>query len=563
MPAIGKFLKRFFIGSFLFLVIFAICFLWAIQVDTPAISDVSPGVLNAQVNKEMDVRFMNNSWYRKNEFGIFEMYIEGSPFERGLVYGKLAKKEIELQEDYFVTQIERLVPSSVFRFFLKFFVGWFNRNMDEHIPEEYLREIYGVSKSFSDKYTHIAPAYYRILNYHAAHDIGHALQDLSLVGCTSFAVWDSASADGDLLIGRNFDFYMGADFSQDKVLSFIKPDSGYAFASYSWAGLMGVVSGMNEHGLTVTINASKSVVPTSAKMPISILARRILQYATTINEAYAIAKESDIFVSESLLIGSGKENKAAIIEKSPGKTGIYEVESSSLSCSNHYQSSTFSNEESNKENLENSDSKQRLKRMEELVNGNKKMTVLQAVAVLRDMKGVNNQDIGLGNTLAINQLLAHHGIVFKPAEKKMWVSTNPYQLGAFVCYDLDSVFDDRTSAAKRIVPIHMASQTIKADPFLNSTEYQKFEHYNAVKWSIVDFTLTGAPLELSDEEIGHFINSNPNLYLTYQLVGNYYFEKGESAKAAEAYQQALTKVVASKAEEQQIRDRLQECLESK
>ena len=95
-------------------------------------------------------------------------------------------------------------------------MGWFNRDLQDNVIKEYQLEILGVSYSASPEFDDIASPYQRILNYHAAHDIGHAVQNMSLVGCTAFGTWGNESEDSTLIIGRNFDFYVGDNFAEIK-----------------------------------------------------------------------------------------------------------------------------------------------------------------------------------------------------------------------------------------------------------------------------------------------------------------------------------------------------------
>ena len=488
---------------------------------------------------------LKNNWFRKSKSGLYELYTEGQPFDRGVVNGKLTKELIGLQEDYFSEQINRLVPSNFYRHFLKYAIGWFNRDLDKHVTEEDKEEIYGISLSASDKYAYIGNNYQRILNYHAAHDIGHALQNLALVGCTSFGTWGTRSEDSTLIIGRNFDFYVGDSFAVNKIVSFERPAEGFKFMYVTWAGFIGVVSGMNEKGLTVTINAAKSEIPTGSATPVSLVAREILQYSQNIREALAIAKKRKMFVSESFLVGSAEDGKAVIIEKTPDSLGLYDPGKNQIICANHFQSASLRRTASNRLQVRQSASAYRYQRLEELLDAVKKNTVQSTARILRDRGGMENADIGMGNEKSINQLIAHHSIIFEPGKKKVWVSAGPWQLGEYVCYDLNKVFS--LAGMKTDQEIADTSQNIPADSFLLTNQYQRFLQYRADRKIIGDGGMV---------DPDSLVQLNPSYYQSYQLAGNEMFKRKEYGRAISYYRLALSKEIATKSEENDIRNKI-------
>lgn len=519
----------------------------ASQISVPDVQELSVG---KRVRQGRNHYVLGRSSLKKNEEGIWEMYIEGDAYERGLVYGELAQDLIRRQEDIFVDQINQFVPPGAFQQFLRLFVGFFNADIPNHVPMEYQQEIYGVSRYFSDKYNYIAPKYTRILNYHAAHDIGHALNDYSMIGCTSFALHGEKSTSRSLLVARNFDFYVGDAFAEDKLLLFVNPDEGHAFVSYSWAGFMGVASGMNVEGLTVSINASKSDLPTGSKTPISILAREILQYASSIDEAVAIAKKRETFVSESILVASAKDQAAVIIEKSPKQTKVFRSKDETLVCSNHYQSDFFMKDEVNLKNIANSDSKYRFERVKELLSKNDALSLRDAAFILRDQYGSNGDTLGMGNPRAINQLLVHHSFIAQPEEGLIYLSTKPWQLGKFIGYDLKASIDQKSAVVKGEIP---------ADPFVKSQAFKNFISFRNRKKQITDFLLFNEPLLLSRTDVNAFISSNSESYITYELLGKYYQKKGNRTLAAKYYSLALTKELASRTVKRDLLQLIKTC----
>lgn len=106
---------------------------------------------------------------------------ERDAFQRGEAIGKLSSDLLHYQEKVFVDQIREIVPSDSYLKFLRFLIVLFNRHLGENVLEEYRDEIYGISLSCTHEYDFIGTPYERQLNYHSAHDLGHAMQDYMLV----------------------------------------------------------------------------------------------------------------------------------------------------------------------------------------------------------------------------------------------------------------------------------------------------------------------------------------------------------------------------------------------
>ncbi|WP_294320900.1 C45 family peptidase [uncultured Chryseobacterium sp.] len=494
-----------------------------------------------KVNKVNDSTFsFRENYLTKNKQQLWELYIKGNPLQLGYNNGALTQNLMQKQEEVFFSKVEGFVPSKFKQNLLRGFLKWYNRKMYLNIREDDQAELYGLSRYSSDKYNFIAPEFLRSMYLHGAHDIGHAMQDLMMVGCTSLAVWNENTEDGDLLIGRNFDFYVGDDFAKNKLIQFVEPEDGIPYLSVSWPGMIGVVSGMNKEGLTVTINAGKSKIPLTAKTPISLVAREILQYARNIDEAITIARKRKVFVSESILVGSANDKNAVIIEVSPDNFGVYRVENSAkVFCTNHFQSEAYKNDKRNQKHILESHSEYRYEKLQELLQENRKLNPEKMAAILRDQSGLKGEKIGYGNEKAINQLLAHHAVIFSPQKKLVWVSANPYQLGEFVCYDLNEVFSGRKPGTGTLAKSKL---NIPKDPFLDSREFKNYEEYKIANSEISD-AVNDKTKALSDGFILHYQSLNPDFWLVYYQAGRYYFSRKEYSKAKPGFEKALSKEI--------------------
>ncbi|HRC92804.1 MAG TPA: hypothetical protein PLQ16_11640, partial [Bacteroidia bacterium] len=132
-----------------------------------------------------------------------------------------------------------------------------------------------------------------------------------------------------------------------------------------------------------------------------------------------------------------------------------------------------------------------------------------------------------------------------------WVSTMPYQEGMYLHYNLADVFKGNIR--------NTDSLNIPADDFVNSADLKKFEAFKEVKQRIYRHNTFGVSLKLSSAEIKEYIKNNPMSYVTYMSLGDYFYHEKNYTMAEVYYQEALTKEIASKAEEEKIKQAITTC----
>jgi hypothetical protein len=357
-----------------------------------------------------------------------------------------------------------------------------------------------------------------------------------------------------MLVGRNFDFYVGDAFARQKLVTFMKPDSGNAFAMIGWPGMMGAVSGMNVNGLSIALNAGPSKTPSRIGTPVTLLARQVLQYASSISEAAEIIESAQIFVSENLIVASGAERRVVVFEKSPDHTVMFENSDSILICSNHFQSPEWIEDGQNLDARENTSSGYRDKRMRELAETEFHGEVQQLAGILRNTNGLGGAPLPLGSELSLNQITAHHSVIFDPVRLIFWVACSPSQLGPYLAYHLDSVFSQHDYPRD---PVADSTLGLAADTLLQSQryyDYRAFRNETDQIYRAIDRHET-----LDETYLARYQTLNPRHYLTYQTLGDYYAGRQECDRAMDYYGQGLKQVLPGKHDETKLLDAICRC----
>lgn len=473
--------------------------------------------------------WLGKSWMTHRE-GLLVVHLQGSPFEMGYASGVLLREQMHTLENEFLIMIQGYVPQHWVMELLKDYVIFRNRHLSDYIPVDYRMEIYGTTLGCTDIHPEEGSFYNRLLNYHAAHDVSYMMIDNPLVsraGCTAFGAWGGATEKGHLLTGRNFDWEAAEVFSRDRVVIMCEPDGGIPFISVAWAGMAGVVSGMNRAGVSVTLNGAPSSLPSETATPVAMVAREILQKAHSLAEALSILRDAKVFVSTLWLVGSRADGKFVVVEKTPSTTQVREPTGDWIVCANHFQTPGLKDAPRNERYINEATSVSRQERLTELIQAtNGPITIAQAAAFLRDRDLPGGIFAGNGHRATLNAFIATHATVMDLTDGIFWAASPPNQLGKFVAFDVANFSHE------------LPELEVPADPVLASGEFERTRQAQKdLKEGRLALRKKDATKALEFAEQAEALN--PGFYQNQMLRADALLALGRLTEAAAAAQSAL------------------------
>jgi isopenicillin-N N-acyltransferase-like protein len=166
--------------------------------------------------------------------------------------------------------------------------------------------------------------------------LANCFLDLSpMTACSTLTLPASAAPDGVARFARNLDFPSFNLADNSTVLLIYKPDDKYAFASIGWPGLIGVLSGMNEHGLTLANMEVTRGQRLPTAMPYTMLYRTILEKCKTVDEAITLLRNTPRQTENNLMLMDAAGDRA-VVEIYPDHIGVRRADKAqALISSNH------------------------------------------------------------------------------------------------------------------------------------------------------------------------------------------------------------------------------------
>jgi hypothetical protein len=221
------------------------------------------------------------------------------------------------------------------------------------------------------------------------------------LACSTLIVQPERSATKGPLLGRNLDFDTLGYLQDYSLVSIYHPQGKHAFASVGFPGLVGVISGINDAGLALTVLevffAGREGGFDPKGVPYAMCYRRVLEECTTIEEAEKLLRSLPRTTTTNLAICD--KRGGVVFEITPKNLLVRQPENGVIPCTNHFRSKDLA--------------------------GSLRCRRYQALEQIGKRETIGLTDIAEGLHNANQGWLTLQSMIFEPAEMKLHLAIGP------------------------------------------------------------------------------------------------------------------------------------------
>ena len=221
--------------------------------------------------------------------------VTGTPYEMGYAFGDLMKDEVK---GLLLGYLGKAQASGDLRYTdISLDAAW--KSIEPYTDKRFVEELHGVADGADIPFEKVRRA--------------HMIPVISDYACSGIAVWGAATTTGHLYQIRNLDYDTLAGLQQYPCLVVYIPKQGIPHLNVTFAGSIGVNTGMNAEGITLSEIGDSP----GRDFPFDLhgthfttMFRTILYDAHTLDQAVNIIKNAKRIKKYHYVVGDGKATRA-------------------------------------------------------------------------------------------------------------------------------------------------------------------------------------------------------------------------------------------------------------
>ncbi len=374
--------------------------------------------------KDGVAHFENGYLYRKE--GVPFLYLKGSSYNMGLQYGVLLKEQINsvyskldhLEKSVFANLPVYLRPLITIFIFVKLIY------IKHSLPYEFKNEIRGISDGSGVSYNKLL--------------LISMLPEIFNFSCTSFV----KIVSGRLIHGRNLDYYFPLIGKNPLVVRYV-PSGKIPYTLVGCVGYTGAYTGMNDYGITLTVDAAP-IVDTNKEsaLPVTFEIRDILENARNFSDVEKFLKSYRSIKGWMVIAGSASEKKGAVFNIAGKNVSETPMEDGKIFVTNTFADKDFAHKFMALSDAESASSVCRYERFSRLI-GNIN-SVDSAIEALSDIRFYNYGEVIGAGDVTVNNEGSLQTVVMDPSNHSIYFSSS--SVGMYSGFDkfvkTDALFRD-------------------------------------------------------------------------------------------------------------------------